>query len=506
MLEDGVQNKQLQKELLTRVIRFCRENRLLEQDDRILVGVSGGADSVCLLCLLQAMRRELPFALRVVHVHHGIRAGADADQAYVEALCKAQHLTCIVFRENIPALAEQSGMSEEEAGREVRYRDFEQARQDWIQEECTQLRPDMPRAAQYKIATAHHQDDQAETILFRLLRGSGLTGLCGIRPVRDQIIRPLLCVSRVQIEGYLRAEGIPYVTDETNLENRYSRNKIRNRLLPFADREICHGAAAHIAAAGELLLQTEQYIRRAVEKACETLDCCRETGAGLSFSRTAFTALDPYLQPQVLLHLLEEMHGEGRKDLTARHIEQLLELLRGRQPGGHHADLPGEVAAECAGDRFYLYDRPDGLLRLWCREKKLPLCCVQEEQPEIVVSSEPAWTQEALAQLPQRCRQEPSVIRLDADLVHGSLFLRHRQPGDRFAACKDGGHKLLQDFLTGEKMPSPVRDRLWLLADDSGILWVPGSRMRADCAVTEKTTHTSRISLRSSLAGKAVLR
>ena len=207
--------------MLDKVITYIEENELIQKKDRIVVGVSGGADSVCLFSVLLELQKKYELELFVVHVHHGIRGEeADKDEQFVENLAKKHQIPYYCFWKNIPVLSKKRGLTEEEAGRIVRYEAFYEV---------------LKKVNATKIAVAHNQNDCAETVLFQLFRGSGLKGMCGIFPKRDEIIRPLLGVDRKAIEAYLMQKGQAYCTDRTNLEEEYTRNKIRLSILPIAE-------------------------------------------------------------------------------------------------------------------------------------------------------------------------------------------------------------------------------------------------------------------------------
>ena len=202
-----------------KVLKFINENRMMEKGDNIVIGVSGGADSMCLLDIMLYIATEYDLNIYVVHINHGIRGeSAYRDARFVKDYCYSRGVNCTIGEYDVPILASQWGMSHEEAGRRVRYEAFDEMLQ--------------RLGGKGKIAVAHNADDSAETILLNLIRGSGLKGMTGIQPVRDNIIRPILCLSRSEIEAYNQAEGINYVTDETNLEDEYTRNKIRMNILP----------------------------------------------------------------------------------------------------------------------------------------------------------------------------------------------------------------------------------------------------------------------------------
>ena len=238
-----------------KVLDFIREQHMVEEGDGVLAAVSGGADSVCLLFLLCSMREELAVRLAAFHLHHGLRgAEADRDEAFVKQLCGAWQIPFYSAHEDAAAYGRERGISEEEAGRELRYSHLEAL---------------ADRLSFGKIAVAHHREDQAETVVFHLFRGTGLKGMGGIRPVRGKIIRPLLECSRQEIEGYLRENGISWCEDSTNSENTYKRNRIRNELLPWAGQYLNERASEHAAQFARFAAQADAYFEAQAEMILE---------------------------------------------------------------------------------------------------------------------------------------------------------------------------------------------------------------------------------------------
>ena len=221
-----------------KVFAYIREHHMLQAGDRVVVGVSGGADSACLLFLLLEWQKEVPTDIAVVHVDHGIRAEAGEDARYVEQLCEERGIPFFLTRAEVRNRARMEKISEEEAGRRTRYEAFEKAAKEW---------------GATKIAVAHNSNDRSETQLFHLFRGSGIRGLASILPVRDRIIRPLLCLERWEIEKFLQQRGIVYCKDATNEEDDYTRNRIRHHILPYAEENIVKCCVAHMNQTAELL-------------------------------------------------------------------------------------------------------------------------------------------------------------------------------------------------------------------------------------------------------------
>ena len=193
-----------------RVVKYIQEEKLLEQQDRVVVALSGGGDSVCLLSVLVKLREEMGLKLLAVHVHHGLRGEeADRDMEFSERLCRELKVKFDCAMADVKGTAQEMGLSLEEAGRKLRYEFLEKKRVEF---------------GGGKIAVAHHKDDQAETILYHLCRGTGLKGLGGMSPRRETVIRPLLCVGKEEILAYLREEKLEWCLDSTNLETEYTRN------------------------------------------------------------------------------------------------------------------------------------------------------------------------------------------------------------------------------------------------------------------------------------------
>ena len=202
---------------MDKVRKFMEKHHMIGQGDFIAVGVSGGADSVCLLLLLCELKQEYDLELCAVHINHGIRREAFKDQEFVENLCRRRKVPWITFSEDVKGIAEKQSMSLEEAGRMIRYR-------------CFRKVLDMHGGG--KIAVAHHQNDQAETMLYRMSRGTGIQGLKGMEAVRADVIRPLLCLKKEEILAYLKEKGQDWMEDASNEDNTFARNKIRNQVIP----------------------------------------------------------------------------------------------------------------------------------------------------------------------------------------------------------------------------------------------------------------------------------
>ncbi len=455
------------------VLDYIRRYQMIEKGDHVITGVSGGADSVCLLFVLVLLQDELDLKLTAVHVDHQLRGEkAREDAAFTEQLCKKWKVAYRQYSYPVGDIAAKRGISVEEAGRQVRYECFETV-----------------RAASHgdKIAVAHNEDDQAETVLMNLVRGSGLKGLGGIPPVRERIVRPLLGTKRSQIEAFLAEQGIAYRTDQTNFEDDYTRNKLRLHVLPYLKKEINNQVVTHISESSEIIQQADAYIWKEAEKADAAHVC--DTGKGRLLNQSLQTGEAEIIQNYVILKELRGVAGTQR-DLTAVHIRAvsgLFDKQTGRKvtlPYGITAERTYEgieirkeqQAPECDAGVLALPVPPEGSVCVPGSNTVLTTCVEKRGGSEIIPENEyTKW--------------------FDYDIIKGDLQLRTRLPGDYFMLNKDGGRKKLKLFFRDQKIPREKRGQMLLLAEGSHVLWIPGYRISAYYKVTEQTENILKVQL-----------
>lgn len=446
---------------------FIKKNHMLYPGDRVAVGVSGGADSVCLLHLLWYLRKKLQIELRAVHVHHGLRGReADRDACFSKAFCERLGVPCKVIEIHADAEAREQGISVEEAGRNARYRILESEAENWEQEFMTTgCGTEKPAV---RIAVAHHGDDSAETILHNLCRGSGLRGLSGIAPVRGRIIRPLLWACRDEITGYLESENLTYMEDSTNGENDYTRNKIRNLIMPLITTEVNEKAAKNILRAGELMSGADHYFSKTAGEWLERFSS--KEGEGLPIAE--LQKEDTIIQGYILREALRIM-GCPLKDVTGKHIEEILSLLS--KQTGKRVKLPHGAAAERQYEHLLL-TQGDG-------EKEIPV----EPLPEISMHIFPCHNQ-------QKIPKNQYTKWFDYDKISGTLSVRYRQTGD-FIMLADGKRKTVKAFMIDEKIPVRARAGIVLLAEGAHVLWIMGYRISEYYKITEETKNILEVQL-----------
>ena len=406
-----------------KVYAYIRANELLSPGDDVTVALSGGADSVALLWVLRRLAPELGLTLRAAHFHHGIRGPeADRDAAFCQTLCRDWGLPLLLGRGDAPARAARTGESLEEAARRLRYAFLEAAAPD-------------------KLATAHNADDNAETLLLHLLRGTGLRGLGGIPPQRGRIVRPLLTCARTEIEALLAREGLPHVEDGTNAADGCLRNRLRHRVLPLLRAEN-PSLAATLGRTAETLRAEDAFLSRL---AAEAEARCR--GAE-GWSAADLLALDPVLRRRVLLGLLRDL---GLEDPSAVWVAGLERLLAAG-PSARLA-LPGGLEARRVYDRLVL-GSPEPAPTL----PELPLAVPGETVLPDGLGTIACFVTKNL----YFGQKNLTTFALKCDMIHPrELRVRGRRPGDRLTLS--GGTKTVKALMIDRKLPAARRDAVPVL-------------------------------------------
>ena len=457
---------------MNRLLEKVSKANVIQKEDRIVVGVSGGADSVCLLRILCEFRKKDGIYLCVVHVNHGIRGEeADRDEKFVQELCGKWKVDFQSVRVNVPELAKQQGLSEEEAGRMVRYQEFQKV---CMQRQCN------------KIAVAHNLEDNAETILHHIFRGTGLDGLVGMSFENGRIIRPLLSVSRKEIEQYLDEINQEYQTDSTNLSTKYTRNKLRLELIPYIEKEISPQAVNHIVAMANRVKEVKDFLEEESEQAF--LQVVRRENNQLIILEEPIRAYGSAVQKEIIRQAVFQQAGQ-RKDITAKHIESVLELFE--KQVSKEIMLPYHLTAkrEYEGIRIFS-DRTDEKSHLAEESRQLKSQMILEQK---------VIEKEEFSQIDRKniWNEEKAYTKwLDYDKIERTLILRHREPGDYIVINRQGGRKKLKDYFIDQKILAADRDKIYLLADGKKIVWVVGYRISEDCKITDETNRILQVGIK----------
>lgn len=469
-----------------RVDSFLKKWEMLKEEDRILLGISGGADSICLARYFLAKRETMNLKLYAVHVNHMLRGEEAArDEEFVQSFCRQWNIPLHVEYRDIKKESREKKCSEEEAGRIARYECFEKYAGEY---QCN------------KIAVAHHQNDAAETILFRMVRGTGAQGMAGILPVNGKIIRPFLCLSREEITDILKEIPQDYVNDSTNKSEDYSRNYIRHRILPEME-SINKKATAHISELGIQMQELLEYIAPKMKVLYEAVIVRKEEGE-LFLPEEAFRDRTLFEKKEILRRMLFEKAGH-QKDISLVHIEQLLFLMdnkEGKQQSCPYGVLAKRVhggllltgRAESAGTQCVPEVRQlaepillqESVLKGESKEGRIHL---QEWQLEITYTIMP-WKDGKVA-------KKDCVKYFDYDKMKCKPCLRTRKSGDYFIMDKQGRHKSLARYFIDTKIPASERDGQLLLADGSHILWILGGRISEFYKVSSGTKQVLRVSV-----------
>ncbi len=461
--------------MIKKIEAYIRQHHMIEPGDHVNIGLSGGADSVCLFLALERLRVPLGFTMAAVHIDHGIRGEeSKEDMRFANQLALKYHIPFTGRAYSVELLARQRGLSLEEAGRNVRYQVFEQERKRFEAEAAE-------RGGMVRTAVAHHGNDNAETMLFRICRGTGIEGLAGIRPVRGTIIRPLLCVTRNEIEAFLAEEGQSYRTDATNADILYSRNRIRNRIMPEFE-QINAQAVRHMNSLSEDAAEISEYLAWEAERILQGHMEQSEDGT-ICFRIEKFFSYPPVLQRRVMLGLIAAA-ACSRKDIAREHANALRGLICGQT--GRRISLPYGITAEKTYDALLLTSAKQQAVERDFIEISLDKAGEQEQSYAVLGGTLLC----RILPFTKKYEEIPKNLYtkwFDYDKIKNRLYLRYREPGDYFVLDALGHRQKLKQYLINEKVPKAERNRVLLLAEDSHILWAVGYRISEYYKVTEDT-------------------
>lgn len=446
--------------------RLIQKEQLITQGDRITLGLSGGADSVCLFFLCKKWQETYRFTWDVIHVEHGMRQETSLrDAAFVKNLCETYQIPCQIFHVDAPRYAQEHKMSEEEAARHLRYDIFF-------------------RHGAAKIALAHHADDNAETVMMHLLRGTGMKGLCGMLPKTDvnghELIRPLLTVDRKSIEVFLQEQGYSYCTDETNADSSYTRNYVRNEVFPLL-QNVNAKATEHINQTANMVRRYYEdlstFAREVLESVSDSHHCIR-IGALRNYPLS--------VQAEVIHRWLREQTNHA-KDITYYHIEEIQRILR-------EENTPKEL---CLPHQYVIKVRY-GLLSAEkdIRQNSKQIAALKGEEKRIPVLLNHQLYEVQYGhmhfsfQITENTNETPPkddfAKWMDYDTIGKNLALRTREKDD-YICLRGGKKKTFARFCIDEKIPREKRNTIVLLCDGHHVLWVVGYRLSESAKVSEQT-------------------
>ena len=455
-----------------KVLNFIKEKNLINENDKVLVALSGGPDSVCLLHILCELKEKLKIDVGAAHVNHMLRGSdADNDENFTRNLCQGLNIEYYCKRVDIDIISKKNNISHELAGREERYKFFEE----------------LSLEKKYnKIAIAHNLNDNAETVLMRLMRGTGLDGLIGIRCKRDEkIIRPIMCLTRDEIERYIYENSIETCLDKTNLERDYSRNKIRLDLIPYMKRNFNEDLIKSINRMTTILDIDNDYIQKQVEVAY---------GKYVKYNNNIVIDKLLFMEHQAIVSRVIRKSlsqiANTNMNFEQKHISDLNNLsLHGT---GKKIDLPNGIVAEnIYGDiiikkknKYKEEDKPCKLLSI---DEVL--------DREIEFKDYSIKFEKILNKNNKQISNNDLIKYFDYDKIKEDVQVRTRKDGDKFKPLGMNGSKRLKDIYINLKIPRDKRDLIPLICFDSEIAWIVGYRVSETFKVTNLTKHILKISI-----------
>lgn len=506
-------------DIYTTFYNYVRDNEIIRENDQIIIGLSGGADSMCLLVLLDRLSSEMHLNLTAVHVNHQLRGKeADEDEKYVKEFCEKKNIMCIGVHANVRQYAIENGLSLEEAGRVARYQTFYQVARKLAKNDII---PD-----NIKAAVAHHRDDNAETILMNLIRGTGLKGLRGMQPVARRfdmtVIRPMLCLGRSEIEEFLKSENIKYCTDSTNLKDEYARNKVRLNIIPLLNT-INKQAAAHINEAARDIVQAQEYIEDEARRHGSLVIDRRDDSIYVDLSR--FGTLNKAVKSQIVRNIIEEMAGR-LKDVSRVHIDSVLALEE--KQTGRKVELPyGIMVVRSYSNLIFKMatdeDRHAHDMTRYARSRhglqatedvsdETENCLEDVQQPEeLVIDPTVLTTDPVRYQLWNGLEIELNLVHVnpvtrqyliakndytkafDCAKIKGNLVFR--KPESQDVIHFFGGSKSVKKFFVDEKIPQEERQNALVMTDKDQVMWILGYRMSENFKLSEMTNMALQVTI-----------
>ena len=461
--------------MLNRIQKFIKQQNMFNWGDRVVVGVSGGADSMCLLHVLLRIQDEYSLTLFVVHINHMLRGSeSDSEEEFVRSFCINHGISVKCFKVNVPEVAKLKGISFEEAARQIRYEAFQEV---FLLEHC------------HKIAIAHNMNDNAETVLFHLFRGSKMEGMSGIHAVNHSIVRPLLETKREEIEEFMESQGYEYCIDSSNLTLDYTRNKIRNRVLQYVTKEINEKSTEHIVAFAKEMEQLSFFMHKLTSNAFERIAQIKEQEILLD--------VDQLMQEDIILRkavvkMAIQTICKQKKDLEEVHITSALSLLN--KQAGKEIHLPYHIIVSRGYTTLIVkkIEDIDHKEKIGTKEYHVEIPGkVLIDQTSMIFEFELISNQRDL-DIPKNCYTKW----FDYDKIKDAVVIRTRQQGDFLQINSKGGKKTVKSILIEKKIPKDQRDEIYLVTAGAHVLWIPEIRTSEAFLIDENTTTILSVTLK----------
>ncbi|AOR22348.1 tRNA lysidine(34) synthetase TilS [Clostridium taeniosporum] len=459
-----------------KVLSYIIDNNLIKSGDKILVAFSGGPDSLCLLNILQELKNELNIEIGAAHLNHLLR-GEDAfkDEEFVINICKEKNIPCYVKRVDINKYSKENKLSSELAGRNVRYDFFDEI---------------LKKEGFNKIATAHNANDQAETIIFRLMRGTGLEGLSGIKVSRDnKIIRPILCLSRREVEKYIEEKDLNPRIDKTNFEKIYNRNKIRLDIIPYIQDNFNKDIVKTLNRMSLLIQKDNAFIERFSIKVYNEY-CKKDNDSKIFILDKKLFKEDEAIVTRVIRNALTD-YSQSHYDFEMKHIYDILELSK--KETGKIIDLPknisveniyGDIKISSRSKENIIYDKRE----IAINKKEIGKEKINFSNYEFIMSILNNQSNKSL-----NLKESNLVKYFDLDKIRENVLFRTRKNGDKIIPLGMRGQKKLKDIFINMKIPKESRDLIPLICFDDEIAWIVGLKISDSFKVTNNSKNILKI-------------
>jgi tRNA(Ile)-lysidine synthase len=449
--------------MLEKITAIVNKYNMINMADTVIVGVSGGADSIALLHILRRMAVEFSFNLAAAHLNHMLRGDdAEKDEEHVKIICRDWGVPCYTKKTDVRTLADKLRISEEEAGRKARYEFFRELMKD--------IKAD-------KLALAHHKDDRVETILHNIIRGTGTQGLKGINYVRDGfVIRPLLDISKEEILHYCGEQKIVYREDLSNSDFSYTRNRLRHGLIPFLQDKFNPNIVETILRMSDVIGEEDEFLTQYCNELLSDMFHFDKDKARVALDR--FNPLHLAVKRRLLRIVFHGFMGEF-SCIELVHIDSIINMLHNAKQGAAFK-LPGKIRVQnVCGYAIISTDSKEPAIKPFEYILNLPGSVIIHEA-NVKISAE----FKEKVQIPSG----KNPIHIDADNLIGSLVIRSRRIGDRFKPLGMSSEKKLKEFFIDWKVPREERDLIPLITDNRNIIWVAGYQISEDYKVTDRTT------------------
>lgn len=436
------------------------DNNLIKENDNIVVGVSGGADSMALLNVLMEIKKEINFNIFVAHVNHGVRGeDALADQLFVERKAREMNVPYYFKNVDMEKHAREKKITAEEAGRELRYGFF---------------RDILKQQGGGKIAVAHNKNDQAETLLLRIMRGTGIDGLKGMEFIAGDIIRPILNIAREDIENYINENSVETVLDKTNLMTIYNRNKVRLELIPYIIDNFNPNIINTLWRLSSIADVDSGFLNALAEEKYNLI-VKSETKHSIILDGTIFNREDRSIKIRVVRLMIYKL-VESLQGISEQNVQSIVDLFE-RMETGKQLNLPAGIIGRVSYNDLIIHNsiaekQNDFYYKLTLGENIFPDLGISiriSVQEKLIIPN------------------DKNVKCFDSELIKGNLYIRNRKNGDKFNPFGMKGTKKVKDYFIDEKIPKDLRDEIPLLMDDENIIWIIGFATSEAYRITENT-------------------